>query len=80
MQNVQDVPDTCGRSAACRRCSSGPLLLGWKGLWGTGTIAPADRVRAGVTAGRSLAANIALAKHNARIAADIAVAFAGNPS
>ena len=31
---------------------------------------------AGVTAGRSLAANIALAKHNARIAAAIAVAFA----
>lgn len=31
---------------------------------------------AGVTAGRSLAANIALAKHNARVAAAIAVAFA----
>ncbi|PZF77624.1 pseudouridine-5-phosphate glycosidase [Aestuariivirga litoralis] len=31
---------------------------------------------AGVTAGRSLAANIALAKHNAKIAAAIAVAFA----
>lgn len=31
---------------------------------------------AGVTAGRSLAANIALAKHNAKVAADIAVAFA----
>ena len=31
---------------------------------------------AGVTAGRSLAANIALAKHNARIAAAIAVSFA----
>ena len=35
---------------------------------------------AGVTAGRSLAANIALAKHNASIAAEIAVAFAGNAS
>ena len=35
---------------------------------------------AGVTAGRSLAANIALAKHNARMAAAIAVAFAGHPS
>ena len=32
---------------------------------------------AGVTAGRSLAANIALVKHNAKIAAAIAVAFAG---
>lgn len=32
---------------------------------------------AGVTAGRSLAANIALAKHNAREAAQIAKAFAG---
>ncbi len=31
---------------------------------------------AGVTAGRSLAANIALVKHNARVAAAIAVAFA----
>jgi pseudouridine-5'-phosphate glycosidase len=31
---------------------------------------------AGVTAGRSLAANIALVKHNAKIAAAIAVAFA----
>ena len=31
---------------------------------------------AGVTAGRSLAANIALVKHNARIAAEIAVAYA----
>ncbi|WP_421696623.1 pseudouridine-5'-phosphate glycosidase [Aestuariivirga sp.] len=31
---------------------------------------------AGVTAGRSLAANIALVRHNARIAAEIAVAFA----
>ncbi len=31
---------------------------------------------AAVTAGRSLAANIALAKNNARVAADIAVAFA----
>ena len=30
---------------------------------------------AGVTAGRSLAANIALVKHNAKIAAAIAVAF-----
>ena len=35
---------------------------------------------AGVTAGRSLAANIALAKHNARMAAAIAVAFAGHAS
>ena len=35
---------------------------------------------AGVTAGRSLAANIALVKHNARMAAEIAVAFAGNAS
>ena len=33
-----------------------------------------------VTAGRSLAANIALAKHNARIAAEIAVAFAESAS
>jgi len=33
---------------------------------------------AGVTEGRSLAANIALAKHNAKIAAAIAVAFAEN--
>lgn len=33
---------------------------------------------AGVTQGRSLAANIALAKHNAKIAAAIAVAFAEN--
>ena len=32
---------------------------------------------AGVTAGRSLAANIALVRHNARIAAEIAVAFGG---
>lgn len=32
---------------------------------------------AGVTAGRSLAANISLVKHNAKIAAAIAVAFAG---
>jgi uncharacterized BrkB/YihY/UPF0761 family membrane protein len=31
---------------------------------------------AGVTAGRSLAANIALVKHNAKVAAAIAVAFA----
>ena len=31
---------------------------------------------AGVTAGRSLAANIALAKHNAKVAAEIAAAFA----
>jgi pseudouridylate synthase len=31
---------------------------------------------AGVTAGRSLAANIALAKHNAAVGAAIAVAFA----
>lgn len=35
---------------------------------------------AGVTAGRSLAANIALVKHNARTAAAIAVAFAGSAS
>jgi pseudouridine-5'-phosphate glycosidase len=35
---------------------------------------------AGVTAGRSLAANIALVKHNARIAAEIAVAFAEKAS
>ena len=35
---------------------------------------------AGVTAGRSLAANIALAKHNARIAAAIAVAFTESTS
>ena len=35
---------------------------------------------AGVTAGRSLVANIALAKHNARIAAAIAVAFAESAS
>jgi pseudouridine-5'-phosphate glycosidase len=32
---------------------------------------------AGVTQGRSLAANIALVKNNARVAAEIAVAFAG---
>ncbi len=32
---------------------------------------------AGVTAGRSLAANIALAKHNASVAARVAMAFAG---
>jgi len=31
---------------------------------------------AAFTAGRSLAANIALAKHNAKIAAAVAVAFA----
>jgi pseudouridylate synthase len=30
-----------------------------------------------VTAGRSLAANMALVKHNAAVAADIAVAYAG---
>jgi pseudouridine-5'-phosphate glycosidase len=35
---------------------------------------------AGVTAGRSLAANIALVKHNAKVAAAIAVAFAGRAS
>lgn len=35
---------------------------------------------AGVTEGRSLKANIALAKHNAQVAADIAVAFAGDAS
>ncbi|MCA3559768.1 MAG: pseudouridine-5'-phosphate glycosidase [Aestuariivirga sp.] len=35
---------------------------------------------ADVTAGRSLAANIALVKHNSRIAADIAVAFAESAS
>ncbi len=35
---------------------------------------------AGVTEGRSLAANIALVKHNAQVAAEIAVAFAGTPS
>jgi pseudouridine-5'-phosphate glycosidase len=35
---------------------------------------------AGVTAGRSLAANIALVKHNAEVAAAIAVAFAGHAS
>jgi pseudouridylate synthase len=35
---------------------------------------------AGVTGGRSLAANIALVKHNALVAAEIAVAFAGTPS
>ena len=33
---------------------------------------------AGVTGGRSLAANMALARHNAHIAAAIAVAFAEN--
>jgi len=35
---------------------------------------------AGVTAGRSLAANIALVKHNARMAAEIAVAFSERAS
>jgi pseudouridine-5'-phosphate glycosidase len=35
---------------------------------------------AGVTEGRSLKANIALAKHNAHVAAEIAVAFAGETS
>ena len=35
---------------------------------------------AGVTAGRSLAANSARAKHTARMAAAIAVAFAGHAS
>lgn len=35
---------------------------------------------AGVTGGRSLKANIALARHNAHIAAEIAVAFAGETS
>ena len=35
---------------------------------------------AGVTAGRSLAANIALVKHNAKVAAEIAVAFAEKTS
>jgi pseudouridylate synthase len=35
---------------------------------------------AGVTEGRSLAANIALVRNNARVAAEIAVAFAGTPS
>jgi pseudouridine-5'-phosphate glycosidase len=35
---------------------------------------------AGVTAGRSLAANIALVKHNARVAAEIAVAFSERAS
>ena len=35
---------------------------------------------AGVTGGRSLKANIALARHNAHVAAEIAVAFAGETS
>jgi pseudouridine-5'-phosphate glycosidase len=35
---------------------------------------------AGVTGGRSLAANIALVRNNARVAAEIAVAFAGEPT